>query len=286
MTDFLGPASNTPNVTTSRPSDTRLFGATDTWFKACTSASAGDGTRVQDAFLNGLIAQLRVAIRGNGDLGAGGPVVPEDNADAMLLTSILSMIQRNKPRVYTDSGTANALVSSGGIVAPELVNGMEVIVFVAFENTGAATFTHGGVTKPIVRNGAALKGGEMRQLIPAHLCYGSTADAWHLVNAANYSGPARIVTASGAFETFVSDSKIGLNRTVSPAASSTILPDATPVSHEYEYFDLAGNFNDYPLTITPPVGHTIAGLPSVTLNGDRQSIRIPYFGDSVWGINL
>lgn len=80
MTDLLGPA-NAVNFTTSRPSDTRIFGGDDTWFKPCSSPSAQDGTQVQAVWLNGILAQIRRAIVGMG--------IPVDNADDdMLLKAI------------------------------------------------------------------------------------------------------------------------------------------------------------------------------------------------------
>lgn len=78
--DILGPA-NAPNAVTVRPPETRIFGALDTFFKPCTTPGSLDGTAVQAVFLNGMLQQLRRAIRGMG--------VAEDNADNdMLLKAI------------------------------------------------------------------------------------------------------------------------------------------------------------------------------------------------------
>lgn len=80
MTDLLGPASAL-NAVTTRPTDTRIFGEDDTWFKDCSSSTANDGTRIEADFLNGILAQVRRAIVGMG--------VPIDNADDdMLLKAI------------------------------------------------------------------------------------------------------------------------------------------------------------------------------------------------------
>lgn len=80
MTDLLGPASAL-NAVTSRPNDTRIFGADNTWFKNCSSPTTQDGTRIEADWLNGILAQLRTAIVGMG--------IPIDNADdAMLLKAI------------------------------------------------------------------------------------------------------------------------------------------------------------------------------------------------------
>lgn len=80
MTDLLGPA-NATNVATSRPPETRVFPAADTFFKDCTSQTAKDGTAYQASFFNGLLQQVRRAIRGMG--------VTENNSDDdMLLKAI------------------------------------------------------------------------------------------------------------------------------------------------------------------------------------------------------
>lgn len=79
--DILGPGSNTPNVTTSRPADDAEYGVNDTWFKDCTSPEAQDGTKIKASILNRTIAQLRRAIRGMG--------ITENNTDDdMLLKAI------------------------------------------------------------------------------------------------------------------------------------------------------------------------------------------------------
>ncbi|WP_243368855.1 hypothetical protein [Microvirga solisilvae] len=83
MTDLLGPAGSTPNVTTERPTDYRIFGADDTWIKDCTDPVAKDGTPLIAPFFNGVLAQIRRAIRGMG--------VAQDNADDDML---LKAIQR------------------------------------------------------------------------------------------------------------------------------------------------------------------------------------------------
>ena len=63
--DLLGPA-NAVNAVTARPSETRIFGASDTYFKDCSTSTNEDGTEVQAAWLNAQMQQLRHAIRGMG----------------------------------------------------------------------------------------------------------------------------------------------------------------------------------------------------------------------------
>jgi hypothetical protein len=85
MTDILGPGSNAVNVVTSRPTDTRVFTGTDTWWKDCSSPAANDGTVVPAGALNSLIAQLRTIIRAPGGIA-------ENNADDMTLKAIRALI--------------------------------------------------------------------------------------------------------------------------------------------------------------------------------------------------
>lgn len=73
--DIFGPASQ--NAVTVRPADSRTIAAIDTWFKNCSSAGAQDGTRIDAAFLNFMLGNMRAATRGMG--------VPDDAADDLLL---------------------------------------------------------------------------------------------------------------------------------------------------------------------------------------------------------
>ena len=112
MTDLLGPAS-AANATTSRPTDARVFGGSDTFFKDCTSPAANDGTVVEQAYLNGMLQQIRRAIRGMS--------VIENNADDDML---LKAIQANAAASakLSDVVTYNAIYPyngmSGGYATP------------------------------------------------------------------------------------------------------------------------------------------------------------------------
>lgn len=100
--------------------------------------------------------------------------------------------------------------------------------------------------------------------------------------------PSRIVTASGAFTMLTTDANgaVGLNRTSSLAPSSTTLPSAATAGQLYAIEDLAGNFQPYPTTVNAPVGMTIAGLSSVTLNINRQCGYFRYYGSNIWSVKL
>src|SRR4051812_49301882 len=100
MTDLMGPASAL-NSTTSRPTESRTFGGTATWFKGCSNVGVQDGTQVQAVYLNGMLAQLRNAITGL------IPVAAQDNSDNMLLKAIQSV----QLKYCIDTGAANALAA-------------------------------------------------------------------------------------------------------------------------------------------------------------------------------
>ena len=70
--DILGPASALNSVTT-RPSQTTTYGATRSWFKACSSLTAQDGTQLTNDWLNNVLAQFRQAFDSTG--------IVEDNGD-------------------------------------------------------------------------------------------------------------------------------------------------------------------------------------------------------------
>lgn len=85
MTDLLGPADAT-NAVTARPADSRTFGGDDTWMKDCDGGVAGTGTKLEASFFNGILAQIRRAIRGMS--------IPVNNADDdMLLKAIKKAAQ-------------------------------------------------------------------------------------------------------------------------------------------------------------------------------------------------
>lgn len=98
---------------------------------------------------------------------------------------------------------------------------------------------------------------------------------------------ARIVTASGAFTISVTDQAVGLNRTAGVATSSAALPSTNLFTgFEVAIADLAGNFNAFPVTISAPLGHNIAGQANIVLNVNRQTARFRYYGSSTFGVQL
>ena len=180
MTDIIGPGSTTPDVTTTRPADGRVMALLDTWFQDCSSSTAEDGTPIQAAWLNGVIAQLRTAIRGNGALAAGGPVITEDNSDTMLLAAILHLVQRGKMHIAIDSGSVNALIGALTPTPPELVDGMLVAIKPAVTNSGPSTLTLLG-THPIVGpDGNPIPGGVIIATLWTVMRWNAAIGSWQL----------------------------------------------------------------------------------------------------------
>jgi len=126
--DILGPAS-APGAVTTRPTDTRAFGAADTFFRDCSSATLDDGTEFQAAWFNQVTAILRAIVRSNGQTGGGVDVVTQDNADdGVLLKAVQHLVQRGQITFGTDVGTADAMVVSLSPAPAEYKNGMQVWV--------------------------------------------------------------------------------------------------------------------------------------------------------------
>ena len=129
---------------------------------------------------------------------------------------------------------------------------------------------------------------------------GTTAQSWlagdlaaNLVTAGQMAAmvqttqlyPARQVTASGVFVTTTSDANggVGLNRTVAPGASSTTLPSGAQQGQIYAVEDLAKNFNEFPVTVNFPAGHTGPnGATAEILNVNGQCGYFRYYGANQW----
>ncbi len=181
MTDILGPSSNGSFVVTSRPTDSRINTASDTWFADCTSPSAQDGTEISAGWLNKITAVLRVLTRGNGALAAGPPVITEDDADAEVLNAVLALIQRGKMHMATDVGGLNELVANISPAPPELVDGMLVVMRPVIANTGAATLKVGAIAEPIISaGGGALTGGELQPTLLTAFRWNATLASWQI----------------------------------------------------------------------------------------------------------
>jgi len=126
--DILGPASASNSVT-ARPTQTTTYGALRTWFKACSSLTAQDGTQVTADWLNDILAQFRTAFDNAG--------IVEDNGDDMLWRAI----QTIGIRWGVDAGTPNALDVTFGLTISALAVPLYMAVVVGNTNGAAATIT-------------------------------------------------------------------------------------------------------------------------------------------------
>ena len=95
-----------------------------------------------------------------------------------------------------------------------------------------------------------------------------------------FGSQTRVITAGGSFTTNLNDGTVGLLRSTSLGISSTTLP-VPAANKEYWFEDLNGGsvgFSAYPLTVSAPAGHNIAGASSVTFNVAKQCGRVKYYG--------
>lgn len=135
--DVLGPALAAAGVT-ARPSDTRVLGALDTWFKDCTDDVTDDGTAHEAAYHNSVLANLRSVIRGNGLTAGGNDIVALDNADDMIWRACQHLYQRNQPRYADDTGVADSIIMALTPAPAEIKEGMRISTKIQANNTGGA----------------------------------------------------------------------------------------------------------------------------------------------------
>ena len=182
--DVFGPA-NADGAVTARPTEDRVFGALDTWFKNCSSPTADDGTEYTAEFFNGLLDEIRRVARGNGATGAGSPVVAESNAGGMALAAIQHLIQRGRTNFAAASGTPDALTITLSPAPPELVTGLRVVVMTGSSANTTASPTlqvNGGTVYPLHgREGAALQPGDLPASTLATFAF--TGSAWQMMEA-------------------------------------------------------------------------------------------------------
>jgi hypothetical protein len=193
MTDFLGPA-NAPNAVIIRPAETRTFTANDSWFRDCSSELADDGTDIQAAWLNDVVAKLRGVARVNGGTVADPTIkiVPENGLDdGLLIKAIQHLVQRGRPTYAVAAGTANALVVTLAPTPPEYIEGMSIRVKIAADNTDAAVMNVNGLgNKSVLRgDGTPTKKGDLPAGAIVEFSYNGAA--WLISNYFSSSLPAR-----------------------------------------------------------------------------------------------
>lgn len=95
----------------------------------------------------------------------------------------------------------------------------------------------------------------------------------------------RIVTVSTALAVTLADYAVGLNRTVSPAATAATLPTGAVAGQEFVIDDLSKNAALFPITVTPPGGQNIAGDANFIMNVNKQCAVFRYYGSNIWSVN-
>ena len=99
------------------------------------------------------------------------------------------------------------------------------------------------------------------------------------------TGGALLVTDSAALALTKLQVKVGLSRSVAPAAQViTLAPNAGVVAgFSQKISDLFGNLNAFPVTVQPSAG-TISGQPNFVMNEDKQIAEFTYYGGNEWGV--
>lgn len=94
---------------------------------------------------------------------------------------------------------------------------------------------------------------------------------------------ARIITASSALTILVTDYSIFFNRTSGVTPTPLTIPIGFAIGQAFKVFDVVGNFNANPVTVTPPAG-TIASAASWVCNIDKGTWTFTYAGSDIWGV--
>lgn len=253
--DILGPASAQNSITT-RPAPVVTYGATRTWFKACSSLTTQDGTQVTNDWLNAILAQFRTAFDGTG--------IVEDNGDDMLLRAI----QSAGIRYGTDIGTPNALVVDFSPAVTALAPPLFLAVLVANDITGAATIDANGLGNiQIVGNDG--KPTQALQMLAGQIAFLAciSSSKFQLLN------PAPV--ALQADTTFYVNGATGSD-TLYDGTSATVSgshgPWATP-QHAADYVTQF-NLNGHNITIKVADGATYGAIKAGAVEGSGQVLWV------------
>lgn len=195
--DLFGPTVAAQGVTV-RPSETRVHGANDTFFKECTSEEIDDGTQVEAVWLNQIMELLRKVSRGNGQTGLAADIVPDvNNDDTILLRAIQHLIQRNQPRWCIDTGSQNTVVGAPTPALAEYKAGMEIDALIAADCTGPSTANFSALGPVAIKrsDGGDLQAKDMRTGMIAKLQY--TGSVWQLTN--SQQSVIKVLTANTTF---------------------------------------------------------------------------------------
>ena len=262
--DLLGPA--TTNVVTTRPSETRLFGDNDTFFRPCSGGDPSTGTPIGAVWLNGIMQQIRRAIRGMG--------IAEDNADDDML---LKAIQKSGTG-YIPYSEARARVPLYPHVAGDgllTVNGSTGQVAVA----AGQDFIHRGVW--LVQTDSYAVGLRTFATLASktyHLRWDPT-NGFRLRDLADVAyNPTSALESHAAFDSSYDDMLIA--RIVTSAGN---VPTITPLANKaFLAADLLDTFSGLSGGASAPViGATAAGF-IYFYTGDTAGYATHYFGGLNW----
>lgn len=101
--------------------------------------------------------------------------------------------------------------------------------------------------------------------------------------------PARVVTSSATLNLSLADYRVGLSRSVAPAATTVNLPTGPSNGAEWVVEDLLGNFNAFPITFVAPGGTTFAvgGGTNYGFNEDFGSAKLAFYAaNNKWTVRL
>jgi hypothetical protein len=271
MTDLLGPSTSAANFVTADPGDTRVFGASDTFYKDCTPGNQ-DGTAIGASWLNGILKQLRGAIRGMG--------ITVDNTDGNML--LKAMVNAGVPYA-ADTGIANALIVDVAQPGFALAAGKSIIVKVVASVTGAATIHvfNGAAdlgTKNIVRgDGTALNPGDLVAGQVAPLSYDGTQFQL-LTTQAQFGGFGTVATLASAATT---DLGTIPSHNVSISGTTTITSFGSSASTIYPFYRII--FTGA-LTLTHNGASLILPGAASILTAAGDSAFAAYLGGGNWRV--
>jgi hypothetical protein len=188
---------------------------------------------------------------------------------------------------YADSGGANVITQATYAAASYLSNGLGSGILAS------------NIYNKMIRQGS-ISSYMCGQIIVDYLGVNAADNSDLVTLLANFKAalaapsavqPTRIVTASFTLNlSCTSDYAIGLLRTASLSAMTINLAatGSLVTGQVFEIADLSSAPNgvdSFNVTVTPPGGHTIAGLSTFVMNVARQSARFRYFGSSTWSLD-
>lgn len=98
--------------------------------------------------------------------------------------------------------------------------------------------------------------------------------------------PSTVQTTNATFDfNCDTDYSLGLNRSAPSAMTANLAATGSLLANQvFEIEDLSGNLDLGPVTVAPPVGHTIGGAANFIMTNQRQSCRFKYYGTGLWSV--